>query len=161
MYHSAMRSTSRWYRVVVLGVLLLVTCAPAEATPVRSVTSLEEAARALPGARANRVGVFGHSRGSMAALAVAFYSTDVWAVVALAGYLPRGAANLKAPVLILQGTADNVIPVQQARQFEAELRSLGKPVEAVYYEAAPHTVPFDPPGATTCSGVPWRSSPST
>ncbi|MBI3953206.1 MAG: dienelactone hydrolase family protein [Chloroflexi bacterium] len=112
---------------------------------VSSVSALIEAARTLPGARADSVGVYGHSRGSMAALAVAFYGSDVRAVVAVAGYLPRGAANLKAPVLILQGTADVVIPVQLARQFEADLRSLGKPVEAVYYEGAPHTIPYDPP----------------
>jgi len=112
------------------------------------VMALVSAARTLHDARADRVGVFGHSRGSAAALTTVSTGADVQAVVAVAGYPPAITVNkLQAPVLILQGTEDNVVPVQTARRFEDALRSLGKSVEAEYYEGAPHGIPWI---------LPWR-----
>jgi dipeptidyl aminopeptidase/acylaminoacyl peptidase len=69
-----------------------------------------------------------------------------------AGYPATLSPQLKAPVLILHGTADSpadggvaVTNVQMARDFEAKLRSAGKPVEAVYYEGGRHNDIFSSP----------------
>ena len=43
-----------------------------------------------------------------------------------------------APVLLLQGEADEVLPVQNSRNMESALRTLGKPVEAYCYPGANH-----------------------
>ncbi|MSQ31794.1 MAG: hypothetical protein EXR59_00935 [Dehalococcoidia bacterium] len=70
------------------------------------------------------------------------------AVVASSGYiisyLPIGVQGLVPPVLILLGTADVVIPLQDARRFENALRADGKQVEVKYYEGVPHEILNDP-----------------
>jgi dipeptidyl aminopeptidase/acylaminoacyl peptidase len=55
------------------------------------------------------------------------------------------AARVKAPLLILHGTDDGpadggtaFTSVQRARDFEAALRRVGKPVEVRYYEGGQH-----------------------
>ncbi|MFC2003319.1 DUF4382 domain-containing protein [Chloroflexota bacterium] len=113
---------------------------------VKDVLALINAAQTLPSARADRVGVLGHSRGSAIALTTASTGEDLQAVVAAAGY-PSGITlnNLKAPILIMHGTADQVIPLQQAKRFESSLQRLGKSVESHYYEGGPHTIPWDLP----------------
>lgn len=104
---------------------------------------LIQAAKTLPGVLANSIGLFGHSRGSMEVLRVASISADLEAVVAVAGYPPIERANfIQAPVLILQGTKDELIDVQRAREFEEALRASGKSVETSYYEGAPHRIPW-------------------
>jgi dipeptidyl aminopeptidase/acylaminoacyl peptidase len=73
----------------------------------------------------------------------------VQAVVLNSSGYPSGltdrASQVKAPILLLHGTADSpedggaaVTNVQMARNFEAALRAAGKPVEAVYYEGGRH-----------------------
>ncbi len=113
---------------------------------VKDVLALINAARTLPSANADRVGVFGHSRGSAIALTTAATGEDLQAVVAAAGY-PSDIIlnNLKAPILILHGTADQVIPLQRAERFESSLQRLGKSVESQYYEGAPHRFPWTLP----------------
>ena len=113
---------------------------------VENVLALINAARTLPSAQANSVGVFGHSRGSAIALTTASTGEDLQAVVAAAGY-PSGIIlnNLRAPILILHGTADQVVPLQRAESFESSLQRLGKSVESHYYEGAFHTIPWELP----------------
>lgn len=130
------------------------------------VMTLVQTARALPSVLPDRVGLFGFSRGSHAATAVALTGADVRAVVAVAGYAPANdepsyysgnpapvshpsflVANLKAAILILHGTGDERVPVERAVKFENCLRGRGKIVEACYYDGAPHDFPFR---------VPWR-----
>ena len=112
-------------------------------------TELLAAARALPGARADRVGLYGLSRGGYAALWAASTGAGVQAVVADApAHRPpvspapastlEVVAGLAAPLLLLHGTADPVIPVAQSREYERAARALGKPVTAVYLEGAGH-----------------------
>ncbi len=110
---------------------------------VKDVLALINAARTLPSAHADRVGVLGHSRGSAIVLTTASTGEDLQAVVAAAGY-PSGIIlnNLTAPILILHGTADQVVPLQRAESFESSLQRLGKSVESHYYEDAPHTIPW-------------------
>ena len=46
--------------------------------------------------------------------------------------------DLDAPVLILHGTADGIVPVQQAKEYAEALAMLGKPHETHYFSNAPH-----------------------
>ena len=117
---------------------------------LQSVDVLVRAVRTLPSVRANRVGLFGHSRGAGAALNYALSGANqVQAVVLNSGGYPNEIAGrareVKAPVLILHGAADGaadggsaVTDVQMARRFEAALRRAGRPVEAMYYDGAGH-----------------------
>jgi dienelactone hydrolase len=91
--------------------------------------------------------------GGIAMLRAADGSTDP--VVSLSGML-EGTTNLgeepnevnvvsradriKAPVLILHGEADNVVPVTQARDMEQALRAHGADVVAKYYPGADHAL---------------------
>ena len=120
---------------------------------VQTVQSLLQAARTLPGAHPDRIGIFGHSRGGVAALNYLSQEGDVQAVVLnSSGYSSapsERASQVKAPVLILHGTADSPedgggpsTNVQMARNFEAALREAGKAVEAVYYEGGRHNDVF-------------------
>lgn len=120
---------------------------------MQTLDALVQAARALPGARSDRMGLFGHSRGGGPIVNYVLGAGNVQAVVLnSAGYPATLSPQLKAPVLILHGTADSpadggvaVTNVQMARDFEAKLRSAGKPVEAVYYEGGRHNDIFSSP----------------
>lgn len=119
------------------------------------VQALIDAGRRLSDVRTDRIGLFGHSAGAgMAVLAAAGGANVQVVVVSGAGFSggPRGgrglmdtAGTLAAPLLILHGTADDQASVAGARQYEAALRQAGKPVEAEYYEGAPHQMAFQAP----------------
>jgi dienelactone hydrolase len=109
------------------------------------------AARTLPGARAERIGIYGLSRGAHAALWAASTGAGVQAVVVDAPpHRPRATpappstqdvvAGLAAPTLLLHGTADPSAPVELSREYERAARALGKPVKAVYFEGVGHQV---------------------
>lgn len=51
---------------------------------------------------------------------------------------PRGAASPGAPMLLLHGTADGLVPVEQAERFAAHREALGLPTRLVLYPDAPH-----------------------
>jgi dipeptidyl aminopeptidase/acylaminoacyl peptidase len=115
----------------------------------RVVDALVHAARTLPGARPDRIGLFGHSRGAGAVLTYILRVRPVQAAVLNSGGYPSqladSSAHLATPVLMLHGTADSpadggvaATNIQMARDFEATLRAAGKPVEAVYYEGGRH-----------------------
>lgn len=128
---------------------------PSASSPeaMQTLDALVQAARALPGARSDRMGLFGHSRGGGPIVNYILGAGNVQAVVLnSAGYPATLSPQLKAPVLILHGTADSpadggvaVTNVQMARDFEAKLRSAGKSVEAVYYEGGRHNDIFSSP----------------
>jgi dienelactone hydrolase len=48
------------------------------------------------------------------------------------------AGGFSAPVLLLHGTGDGLVPVAEARDMERALREHGSDVEAKYYDDAPH-----------------------
>ena len=109
-------------------------------------------ARTLPGARADRVGLFGISRGGYAALWAASTGADVQAVVVDApAHTPSIPPNptkttldalpgLAAPLLMMHGTADKDVPVEQSREYERAARALGKPLVVAYFEGLGHMV---------------------
>jgi dienelactone hydrolase len=123
-----------------------------------SLRALLAALRRLPAARLEKVGLFGHSRGATLSLLLAA-GGGVDAVVAtgtqVAAQLTAGrrpvsidtspldvVRTLRAPVLLLHGTADPVTDVTWTRRYEQALRDAGKPVEAHYYVGGPHLLPF-------------------
>jgi len=121
-----------------------------------AVEALLAAVRSLPGARSDRVALFGHSRGGGAALNFALRGGRVQAVVLNSSGYPAHFAELspqlQAPVLMLHGKADDPIDggsalsnLQMARGFESAVRAAGKPVEAVYYEGGRHNGIFTSP----------------
>ena len=52
--------------------------------------------------------------------------------------LPRHSAQTPAPTLLLHGTRDELVPVEQAHDLNAHRRSLGLPTKLVIYDGAPH-----------------------
>ena len=120
---------------------------------LQTLQALVEAARTLPDARPDRIGLFGHSRGAAPIVSYILRAADVKAAVLnSAGYPASLSAEVKAPLLILHGTADSpadggveVTNIQRARDFEAKLRAAAKPVEAVYYEGGRHNDIFTNP----------------
>ena len=120
---------------------------------MQRVSVLVQATRTLPGTRADRVALFGHSRGGGAALHYILTAGDVQAAVLNStGYpseLAGHASKVNAPILMLHGTADSpadggsaLTSIQMARDFEAALRRAGKPIEAMYYEKGGHNSIF-------------------
>jgi dienelactone hydrolase len=117
------------------------------------IETLLEAVRQLPKTRADRIAIFGHSRGGGAALNYILRHSGVYAAVLNStGYPPEvtaAAAQVRAPVLLLHGTADlpadggsSMTAVEMAQAFEAAVRKAGKPIHAHYYEAARHNELF-------------------
>jgi len=119
---------------------------PASPESLQALTALIQAVRTLPGANPGRVGLFGHSRGAAPIMSYIVSAGDVRAAILNSAGYPAGlSTEVKAPILILHGTADSpadggvaVTNIQMAHDFEAKLRAAGKPVEAVYYEGGRH-----------------------
>ena len=98
-------------------------------------------AQAQPGIDRSRIGLLGFSLGAYLALSVAALDERVKAVVEYFGGLPEEfAAGLKrmAPVLILHGEQDSVVPVAEASRLEAVLKPLNVPYEKKIYPGAGH-----------------------
>jgi acetyl esterase len=51
---------------------------------------------------------------------------------------PRGDAQPAVPTLLLHGTDDGLVPVEQARRLAAHREALGLPTRLEIYEGAPH-----------------------
>jgi carboxymethylenebutenolidase len=116
---------------------------------LRYVDALVQATRRLPGVRADRYALAGHSRGGGMTMQYVLATGQVQAaMVHSSGYALRPAdraAQFTAPVLILHGTDDGPVDgggpntrVVLAREFEAALRREHKPVEAHYYAGGSH-----------------------
>jgi dienelactone hydrolase len=117
---------------------------------IKYVKALVNAAKTLPRADSHNVGLFGISRGAIAALLVA--STDgVQAVVADSGSGTVAAINidtspmdvvetLAAPVLLLHSTVDQIVPVESIQMYESVLKQWRKTHEVYYYEGGGHAV---------------------
>jgi dipeptidyl aminopeptidase/acylaminoacyl peptidase len=110
----------------------------------------------MPEVRADRIALFGHSRGAGAVLNYVMTATDVRAAVLnSAGYpeqLADRVSHVNAPLLLLHGIADGpadggseMTAVARARAYEAALRKGGKTVEAHYYEHGGHNGLFTRP----------------
>ena len=116
---------------------------------VQFVDALVQATRALPGVRADRLALIGHSRGAGATQQYLLAKGNVQAsVLHSSGYalrLWRRAAEFNVPILIMHGTADSMAETTQfrlAREFEMALRANHKPVETAYCEGCGHNTFF-------------------
>lgn len=116
---------------------------------VRLVDALVQATRTLPGTRGDRLALVGHSRGGGATMQYLLAGGNVRAAVLhSSGYGLRPwnrAAEFRAPILIMHGTADRFSGNTQfafAREFEMGLRANTKPVEAAYCEGCGHNTFF-------------------
>jgi alpha-beta hydrolase superfamily lysophospholipase len=116
-----------------------------------SIDTLIRTVRALPNVRADRVALFGHSRGGGAALDyILTHPGEVQAAILNSTGYPsevlKRASEISVPILILHGTADGdpadggsaLTNVEMARRFEEALRRASKNVEAKYYEGGRH-----------------------
>jgi alpha-beta hydrolase superfamily lysophospholipase len=121
-----------------------------------TVDALVQSVRTLPGVRADRIALLGHSRGGGASIDYALSGGDVQSLVLNSAPYPpefiERAAYLQVPVLILHGTADSpaeggsaMTDVSLAKRFETALRIAGKTVETKYYESGKHNSLFADP----------------
>ena len=92
--------------------------------------------------KATRVGTIGWCFGGSVSLNTGLLLADqVDAVVVYYGHVgsdPAELKPLKAPLLGLFGGADEGIPVDSVKAFEAALKQLGKPAEIHVYDGAAH-----------------------
>jgi len=130
--------------------------APQSPEAVARVATIVRAVREIPGARPDRIALFGHSRGAGAATAYAMQASEVRALILNSGGYPpeytARAAEIQAAVLMLHGEADSpadggsaVTGAQMAHDFEAALRRASNSVEAKYYEKGGHNSLFSDP----------------
>lgn len=100
---------------------------------------------------APKVGVIGWCFGGGWSLQTALMLPDkIGATVIYYGHLTTDRAELaklQMPILGFFGAQDQSIPVASVREFEATLKSLGKPVETHVYEGAGHA--FANPSGTS------------
>ena len=129
---------------------------PRSPEAVARVAAIIRAVREIPGARTDRIALFGHARGAAAATWYLTQASGVRALILDSGvYLPEHsarAAAIQAAVLMLHGEADSpanggmaVSGAQNAHDFEAALRRAGKSVEAKYYKTGAHNSLFTDP----------------
>ncbi len=124
--------------------------------PARMETGVRRAAAALSGfvpEELSRHGLppdayalMGFSQGAMTALFTGLRMTPgPRAILAFSGALiapEKLAAEMtnRAPVLLVHGEADDVVPVQRSRDAETALRAAGVPVEATYVPRLGHGI---------------------
>ena len=128
----------------------------AGADVAKDISAIADVARTLPGARADRLVVAGHSGGASAALLAGSMGAKVDAVVAIdAAYggtserwgttVLEQIGGLTVPVLIVHGVEDQqatVTTIAAARAYESAARERGKKVETMYVEGAGHEFVF-------------------
>ncbi len=122
----------------------------------RTVDLVVRAVRALPDVKADRIALFGHSRGGGAAWDQVLRGGEAQAVILSSAGYPDGliqrAARFGAPLLILHGENDDprdggsaMTNVARARAFQAALQRANRPVEAVFYPKGRHNGLFADP----------------
>jgi carboxymethylenebutenolidase len=119
---------------------------------VQLVDALVQATRRLPGVRADRIALVGHSRGAGATQQYLLAKGNVQAAVLhSSGYALRPwqrAEEFNAPLLIMHGTGDTFgenTRFTLAREFEKSLRAHDKRVETAYCEGCGHNTFFTNP----------------
>jgi dienelactone hydrolase len=98
-------------------------------------------ARSRPDVEPERVGLLGFSLGASIALAAASQDQRIRAVVEYYGLLPAAAAAFIShmpPVLILHGTADPIVPVEDAYSLEHMLKAKCEELEMKIYPGQGH-----------------------
>ena len=129
-----------------------IDCPQAQPAPIgpssearAAVAALVAAVRQLPGAKPDRVALFGHSRGGGATINYLEHGGDVQAAILNSsgysdGYI-ENAANIHTSILMLHGVKDSngemtVFP--RAQRFAAALRAAHVPMETRFYPDGEH-----------------------
>jgi carboxymethylenebutenolidase len=97
--------------------------------------------KAQPGMTGGSVGAAGFCLGGGLALWAAAACEEVGPAVTFYYVMPHGKpdfSKISGPVLGHFGTADEFVPVEDARKLESELREAGADVEFEFYEGAGH-----------------------
>jgi carboxymethylenebutenolidase len=97
--------------------------------------------REQPGAQGSGVGAVGFCLGGGLSVWAAAECREIGAAVTYYYVMPHGKPNfdhITGPVLGHFGTADEFVPVEDARQLESELRDAGVSVDFEFYEGAGH-----------------------
>lgn len=115
-----------------------IPCLSNFATADDATRALVEVGQQLPGVKNGPIGLLGVSAGGPQALRFIAARTDVAAAVVDSS--PRGPAKVKVPVLMLGGTADALVSIDEQRTYEQTLRDSGTTVEAHFYEGGLHAV---------------------
>ena len=86
------------------------------------------------------IAIGGGSAGGMATLEACKVYPCYFAYINLWGaYLNAAPADIYPPTLVIHGTADKLVPVEQGRAFFARLQEKGIPSQLVILQDAPHT----------------------
>ena len=115
---------------------------------------------AQPGVDANRVAIAGFCYGGRTSLAYSLHNNQLAATVIFYGSPetdPEILKTLPGPVLGIFGGADQSIPVEQVKAFDAALDEAGVPHEITVYDGQPHAFVEDAEGvqAGGAQGEAW------
>jgi len=128
------------------------------ANVTKDIDAIAAAARTLPGARADKVIVIGHSAGGTAAVLAGSMGARITSVISISGAYgagtgpqsfkarwgtnpPEQADALAVPLLIVHSTSDERSLIEQTRAYVTLLQQKGKAVETLYVDGAPHDLP--------------------
>ncbi len=99
--------------------------------------------RRQPGVDSTRIAAVGYSSGGAVALHMARIGTDLRGVVSFHGSLatdtPALPGEVKANILVFNGTGDRLVPPEQVRNFLDEMTLSGAPFRYVAYVGAKHS----------------------
>lgn len=95
----------------------------------------------------NRIYLYGHSMGGAGTYHIAMNNPYLFAALAVAAPAPQhelspeGLAGIRhVPILVMQGTADALVPVDMTRRWVREMQSIGMPHLYVEIEGADHSL---------------------
>jgi carboxymethylenebutenolidase len=97
--------------------------------------------RSQPGVTSSKVGSVGFCLGGGLAIWAAAECEEIGAAVTFYYVMPHGKpdfSKISGPVLGHFGTADEFVPVEDAKKLESELRDAGVDVHFEFYEGAGH-----------------------
>jgi len=99
--------------------------------------------RLMPGVDIKRIAAIGYCFGGGVALELARSGADIAGVATFHGTLdtphPEDAKNIKARILVMQGTDDPVAPLKQIGALEDEMRNAGVDYQIDLYGGAVHS----------------------
>jgi carboxymethylenebutenolidase len=129
-------STTGW---IPRAIYQVITTDPAQVN--RDLDSVFAWMAAQPDIQVESIGILGFCYGGRASLSYSLHNSDIAATVIFYGSPvtdPAVLQNLPGPVLGIFGGADNSIPLDEVRAFDAGLVKAGIPHEVTIYEDQPH-----------------------